>query len=511
MKLSNQNQIPNQLNQNTSLDNMKTKDKIYCRSDIDQNAEEMKDNLSEKANSVQTSYKYRKNKNGPNTYSSKENPENNCHYHNHDNYNDYDESVEMSENDNLICPNCINCTLMEEKRKRDNMNNMRDMDYMRDMRDKDYEKENTNALIDRNRNYNMDKIQEKRRQREKNINNAYQNLAKINAGMSNKDKLIQLNENSRNPLNEGYPDYQYQKFQDEYNRRQKMINENINKYYPNMSNEKPEVSSYYQNYVNNPNYNNNTNNKKRLYDERDRDYDKYKDSDKKEYLKNLEEQINYKNELKRKEKEEERRRGQLQYEEMQKELKREEQERYMKEQRQREELIRANLELINQKNQLKIKELEDKLKYRDLYDKQNDEYLRDLEKQKLEKEKLKEDMYNQNRKEYEIRQKRKELEKERNKYKYNYDNYNEDEYDYNRLPKGKYDKRKYDNKGNQYGKGYRDNEEDINDYKDYRDNNIQNRGQKKTKEILGRCCRCHKIFPRRLLSINRYFYKENRV
>ena len=109
------------------------------------------------------------------------------------------------------------------------------------------------------------------------------------------EKLIQLNENSRNPLNEGYPDYQYQKFQDEYNRRQKMINENINKYYPNMSNEKPEVSSYYQNYVNNPNYNNNTNNKKRLYDERDRDYDKYKDSDKKEYLKNLEEQINYKN------------------------------------------------------------------------------------------------------------------------------------------------------------------------------------------------------------------------
>ena len=51
----------------------------------------------------------------------------------------------------------------------------------------------------------------------------------------------------------------------------------------------------------------------------------------------------------------------------QKELKREEQERYLKEQRQKEELIRGNLELINQKNQLKIKELEEKLKYYVLY------------------------------------------------------------------------------------------------------------------------------------------------
>ena len=55
MKLSNQNQIQNQLNTNTSYDNLKTKDKIYCRSNIDQNPEEIKDNLSEKANSVQTS------------------------------------------------------------------------------------------------------------------------------------------------------------------------------------------------------------------------------------------------------------------------------------------------------------------------------------------------------------------------------------------------------------------------------------------------------------------------
>ena len=26
----------------------------------------------------------------------------------------------------------------------------------------------------------------------------------------------------------------------------------------------------------------------------------------------------------------------------------------------------------------------------------------------------------------------------------------------------------------------------------------------------GECCRCHRILPRRMLTINRYFYKENR-
>ena len=76
-------------------------------------------------------------------------------------------------------------------------------------------------MYDRNRNHERDLIDERRRQREHNANEAYQNLARINANLSNKDKLIQMNENSRNPLNEGRPDYQYQRFQDEYQKRQK--------------------------------------------------------------------------------------------------------------------------------------------------------------------------------------------------------------------------------------------------------------------------------------------------
>jgi hypothetical protein len=27
---------------------------------------------------------------------------------------------------------------------------------------------------------------------------------------------------------------------------------------------------------------------------------------------------------------------------------------------------------------------------------------------------------------------------------------------------------------------------------------------------MGRCCRCQRVFPRKMLTINRYFYKENR-
>ena len=358
------------------------------------------DNLSEKANSVQTSYKYQKNRNGPNTISSKDSYRNHHdHYNNPDD--DDDLSYEISENSNLICPNCINCTLIEEKRKRENLERDLDNNYEKQHRFDDY------GLYDRNRNRERDLIDERRRQREHNANEAYQNLARINANLSNKEKLIQMNENSRNPLNEGRPDYQYQRFQDEYNRRQKMINENLDKYYPNINNEKPEVSSYYDNYVYNPKYNTNR---------REGYNDNYKDFgpstlNKKEYIKDLEDQINYKNELKKKEKEEERRRGQQQFEDIQKELKREEEERRMKERKQKDELIKANMELINQKNKMKLKELEDKLKYRELCDRQNEEYQKELQRQQLEKERMKDDIYNQNKNEYENRQKMKEMER----------------------------------------------------------------------------------------------------
>ena len=547
MKKANKTNVNN--NQPFENNNINNKGRI-SKSDCDPN-EQINDNISEKANSVQTSYHYRKDKKGPNSTSSKGFYENNNKIQNIQN--DYETSIEMSENDNLICPNCINCTLMEQRRERDREN-------LNNYRDRDYEFENTNALIDKNRDFDRDLIDEKRRQRERNQNDAYQNLAKIKAGMSNKDKLIQINENSRNPLNEGFPDYQYQKFQDEYAKRQKMIQDNINKYYPNINNERPEISSYYDNYVNNPNYESTRKRGTSLEKDRQRKYDDYdnKERNRREYVKALEDQINYKNELKRREKEEERRRGQRQYEEIQRELKREEEERYLKEQRKKEEYKIANLELMNQKKDRKIKELQEQLKYREILDKQNEDYKREKEREQYEKDKLRDDIYNQN-KEYN-RQKMKELEKEKEKerqydndmYKNDYQGFDPrrkcgkyDKYDKfnigykdkkfkefgeNDIPE--YDKRKYqerfgdkgfDSKYNEkYGPKY-----DKYGKKIYNDNENQNRdrygdegkyesrydknGQMKVKERMGRCCRCHRIFPRRLLSINRYFYKENRI
>ena len=78
-------------------------------------------------------------------------------------------------------------------------------------------------------------------------------------------------------------------------------------------------------------------------------------------------------------------------------------------------------------------------------------------------------------------------------------------YDDGRGGKG-YDDGRYDGRR---GKGY----DDGRGEKEYDDGkyDIKDKGKKhKIKERMGRCCRCHRIFPRRLLTINRYFYKENR-
>ena len=156
------------------------------------------DNISEKANSVQTSYKYRGSKKGPNSQSSK-------------GYNypqdDDDISIEMSENDNLICPNCINYTLIEEKKRREELEKEKEKEL-----NKKYERDNeyTNALFDNNRNRERDMLDERRRQREHNTNEAIQNLAKINEALSNKEKeLIECNNQLKSLSNKKYIENTY--------------------------------------------------------------------------------------------------------------------------------------------------------------------------------------------------------------------------------------------------------------------------------------------------------------
>ena len=83
----------------------------------DYNKEDQNDNLSEVSNSVHTSYKYRKRKKGNITMASKDS----YFIHNH-NYQeqDNDSSISISTNENLICPDCINDALTEEKNLGDN-------------------------------------------------------------------------------------------------------------------------------------------------------------------------------------------------------------------------------------------------------------------------------------------------------------------------------------------------------------------------------------------------------
>ena len=315
------------------------------------------DNYSVKANSVQTSYQYHKKK---------------CNNQNNNNEN-YPDS-EMSDNSNLICPYCINSILADEKHKRENL-------------DKNWQ---SNGLLeDKTKNYEQDLINKKIQQREKLTQDAIENLAKLNQNLSNKDKLIQMNESSNNPL-DMRTDYKYQKFQDDYAKKQKLINDNLDKFYPNY-NDRPEKKSYYDNYVYFPtDKNTNINNKYNKYGE----YAPMK-VNKKEYIKSLEDQINYKNEQKKKEKEEEQRREQKQFMNLQEQIKKEEQEKFIKEQKQKEELMRANMELINQKNKMKLKELEEKLKYKEACDKEEEEYKRELLNKELQKAKMRNDLCNE--------------------------------------------------------------------------------------------------------------------
>ena len=59
-----------------------------------------------------------------------------------------------------------------------------------------------------------------------------QTLSKLNSSVNSKERLIQINENSSNPFQENNRDYQYEKFKREYEKRQKIINANIDKYFP---------------------------------------------------------------------------------------------------------------------------------------------------------------------------------------------------------------------------------------------------------------------------------------
>ena len=280
-----------------------------------------------------------------------------------------------------------------------------------------------------------------------------QTLSKLNSSLSSKERLIQINENSSDPFQENNRDYQYEKFRKEYDKRQKLINENLNKYFPikkrKTLSETPLFFDKTEETLNNSH--------KKTISKKDF-------TNRKEYIKSLEEQIRYKNEKKKKEKEEDKIREKKYFNELEKKIKKEENDKFIKEQKDKENFIEGNMEIINQKNKDKMKELKEKLKYKEFLDKQNELYKNELLEKQKENEKLLNEIYSSNK-------------KEKNDYK----NIKEKE----------------------------------NNFININDNNIQNKNEKNyccynLNAQKGECCRCHRILPRRLLTINRYFYRENR-
>ena len=423
--------------------------------------------INAKPRDIYTSYQYKiKNKNNSNNYNTyndfddnnninnnlKDNLNNNNYYYNnynnkkikpivrpsksaipnkrncvHNHNRNINESASKEKNDFLLCQNCINDRLIEEKRRKNELNKKSSI---------------PDVFEDKYKNYSENLIKEKVLQRERNIKEIYNNLEKWNE-LNDKDRLIRENENSINPLYQDNHNYLYEKFRKNYENKQKLIKDNFNKF---QNNERPEITNYFINYVNNPKY-------------KGIDYGEYKPKiyDIDNYRKDLDEQINYRNNKIRKEKEEDKKRENLNYNSEMKSIEIENREKEMKKRKMKEELIKGNLELINSKKQRKEKLNEEDLKYRDIYNKDNIEYKNDLLRQKNRQKKINKEFFMENQKNLgRIKRIKEEQMMEDEKYRYN---------DYSYEP---------------------------------------------PKEITAECSNCHKIYPKKLLTSNAYFYRDFR-
>ena len=298
---------------------------------------------------------------------------------------------------------------------------------------------NVPALFeDKNKLYTEKKIKEKINERQKNIIEAYHSLEKCQEN-NKKDKLINENENAPNPLFQINHNYLYENFRMKYAQKQKYIKENYNKF---KNNERPEITKYFNNYINNPNY-------------KAKEYGEYKPKkfDIENYKKDLSEQINYKLNKKRKEKEEDKKNEEKEYFLAMKKLQEEKLEKALKKEKIKEELIKGNLEIINAKKEKKGKILREEMKYKEYYEKKKIEYNNDLLQEKNKKNKINEEYVLENKKNLTRIKKNKELQKlEENNYKYN---------DYTYEP---------------------------------------------PKEITDKCYNCHKIYPKKLLTHKKYLW-----
>lgn len=341
------------------------------------------------------------------------------------NHNNYNDEINSKKNEYLLCQNCINARLIEAKRRKNELLKKSSI---------------SNVFEDKYKNYSQNLIREKVRQREKNIKEIFNNLEKLNE-LSDKDKLIRQNENSINPLYGDNHNYLYEKFRTNYERKQKLIKDNFNKF---QNFERPEITNYYNNYVNNPKY-------------KSIDYGEYKPKiyDINNYKKDLDDQINYRNNKMKREREEDKMRENEVYNMNLRNMEDENKQKELKKKKMKEELIKGNLELINAKKQKREKLNEEDLKYRDYYNKESIEYKNDLLREKNIQKKINQQFLMDNQRNLSrIKRKKEEQMKKEENYRYN---------DYSYEP---------------------------------------------PKEITAECYGCHKIYPKKLLTPNAYFYED---
>ena len=342
------------------------------------------------------------------------------HNHNKDNNDDY-----------YLCQNCINEQLIEEKLKKKN--------------ETAYNKRSIPEIFeDKNKYYAQKIIKDKLDEREKKINEAYHNLEKCQE-LNMKEKLIKENENAPNPLLQKNNNYLYENFRTKYAQKQKYMKDNYKKF---QNSERPEITNYFNKYINDPNY-------------KAKEYGEYKPKiiDIENYKKDLSEQINYKINKKRKEKEEDKmNEDKLYFNEMQK-FEKENEEKALKKQKIKEELIKGNLDLINAKKEKKDKLIKEEMKYKEFYEKEKIEYKNDLLNEKYKKDRINREFVTENQKNLNrIRRDKEQKKFEKNNYRY---------VDYSYEP---------------------------------------------PKEVTDKCFKCHKIYPKKLLTKNSsvFGYKINK-
>ena len=307
----------------------------------------------------------------------------NKNYHNHieDNYDE----------DYYLCQNCINERLIEEKLKKKN--------------EVLYNKKTIPGVFeDKNKYYTEKIIKDKLNQREKNIIEAYHTLEKCQE-LNMKDKLIRENENAPNPLFKQNHNYLYENFRTKYAQKQKYMKDNYNKF---KNEERPEITKYFNKYINNPNY-------------KAKEYGEYRPKiiDIENYKKELNDQINDKINKKRKEKEEDKINEDKEYLSEMKKLQKENEEKALKKQKIKDELIKGNLDLIRAKKEKKDKLLKEEMKYKEFFEKEKIEHKNNLLNEQYQKDKINKEFVSENQKNLNrIRRDKEQKKFEKNNYRY---------------------------------------------------------------------------------------------